>query len=230
MSPLRGNSSRGMRCVVPGKGGSRTSSPEVPLGSSGSIGGFVCIGDAPQMGVADSRTPRAQNQGRKAQPSRRDLADRAPATTHVDPCRGTRSWCTEAHASRGPRDAAAYLLNQRFGESARQRWRAAIDSGDEGRAPIAVNALAYAAEEDIERLTPFLRHSAARIRSYALRGLVRAKSRSFCRRRCGMRAVTVGSRSSAAPSWRSGTRQVGYSRLSLAADVDHRCGNRQRGN
>jgi hypothetical protein len=101
MSPLRGNSSRGMRCVVPGKGGSRTSSPEVPLGSSGSSGGFVCIGDAPQMGVADSRTPRAQNQGRKAQTSRRDLADRAPATTHVDPCRGTRSWCTEAHASNG---------------------------------------------------------------------------------------------------------------------------------
>jgi hypothetical protein len=80
-------------------------------------------------------------------------------------------------ASRGPRDAAAYLLNQRFGESARQRWRAAIDSGDEGRAPIAANALAYAAEEeDIERLTPFLRHPTARIRSYALRGLARAKA------------------------------------------------------
>src|SRR6266481_1843591 len=62
MSPLRGNSSRGMRCVAPGKGGSRTSSPEVPLGSSGSIGGLVCIGGAPQMAGADPRTPRAQNQ------------------------------------------------------------------------------------------------------------------------------------------------------------------------
>jgi hypothetical protein len=40
-----------------------------------------------------------------------------------------------------------------------------------------VNALAYAAEEeDIERLTRFLRHPAARIRLYALRGLVRAKA------------------------------------------------------
>jgi HEAT repeat protein len=80
-------------------------------------------------------------------------------------------------SSRGPRDAAAYLLDQRFGESARQHWRAAIDSRDEGKAPIAVNALAYAAEEDdIERLTPFLRHPVARVRAYALRGLIRAKA------------------------------------------------------
>jgi hypothetical protein len=79
--------------------------------------------------------------------------------------------------SRGARDAAAYLLNERFGESARQRWRAAIDSRDERRAPIAVIALAYAAEEeDAERLTPFLEHAAARIRAFALRGLVRAKA------------------------------------------------------
>src|SRR5882762_1512406 len=66
-----------MRCVAPGKGGSRTSSPEGPLGSSGSIGGFVCIAGAPQMGVADRRTPRAQNQGRNARPSPWELADGA---------------------------------------------------------------------------------------------------------------------------------------------------------
>jgi hypothetical protein len=80
-------------------------------------------------------------------------------------------------ASRGPRDAAAFLLDQRFGESAPQHWRAAIDSGDEGKAPIAVNALAYAAEGgDIERLTPYLRHPIARTRASALRGLIRAKA------------------------------------------------------
>jgi hypothetical protein len=37
-----GNSSRGVPWV-PGRGGSRTSSPDVPLGSSGSIGGCECM-------------------------------------------------------------------------------------------------------------------------------------------------------------------------------------------
>jgi len=79
--------------------------------------------------------------------------------------------------SRGARDAAAYLLDERFGASARQYWRAAIDPGDEGKAPIAVNALAYAAEaEDVDRLTPFLRHALGRVRANALRGLLRAKA------------------------------------------------------
>jgi hypothetical protein len=80
-------------------------------------------------------------------------------------------------ASRGPRDAAAYLLEKCFGESARQHWRAVIDSGEEGRAAIAVNALAFMAEaEDADRLTPFLGHPVGRIRAPALRGLVRAKA------------------------------------------------------
>jgi hypothetical protein len=80
-------------------------------------------------------------------------------------------------ASRGPRDAAVYLFERRFAESARQRWRVAIDSGDEGRAAIAVNALAYAAEaEDVDRLMPSFRHPVGRIRALALRGLVRAKA------------------------------------------------------
>jgi len=80
-------------------------------------------------------------------------------------------------ASRGPRDAAAYLLDKRYGQPALKSWRAAIDSKDERKVPIAVNALAYTAEaEDVDRLTPYLRHPVARIRALALRGLVRAKA------------------------------------------------------
>ena len=47
--PLRGNSSRGDPWV-PGRGGSRTSSPDVPLGSSGSIGGCVCMRNSMMSG------------------------------------------------------------------------------------------------------------------------------------------------------------------------------------
>jgi hypothetical protein len=54
-SPLRGNSSRGVPWV-PGRGGSRKSSPEVPLGSSGSIGGCVCMSAGPRSHVVGGGT------------------------------------------------------------------------------------------------------------------------------------------------------------------------------
>jgi hypothetical protein len=80
-------------------------------------------------------------------------------------------------SSRGPRDAAAYLLDHLFQVSARESWREAIDSGDGGRLYIALMALSYEAEaEDTDRMVPFLGNSSARIRAIALRGLVRAKS------------------------------------------------------
>jgi hypothetical protein len=80
-------------------------------------------------------------------------------------------------SSRGPRDAAAYLLESLFQLSARERWRQVIDAGLSKRLLVAVTALSYIAESgDVERLEPFLDDPAARIRAAALRGLVRAKA------------------------------------------------------
>ena len=77
--------------------------------------------------------------------------------------------------SRGPRDAAVFLLDQHFKESALKHWREAIDAGASLRRNIAVAALSYAAEsEDVSRLTPFLKDPSARLRAFTLRGLVRA--------------------------------------------------------
>jgi hypothetical protein len=75
MSPLRGNSSRGMCCVFPGNGGSRTSSPEGPLGSSGSIGGFVCMEVAPKKFLVDRKVPQPQCQAGYALPPLWESAD-----------------------------------------------------------------------------------------------------------------------------------------------------------
>jgi HEAT repeat protein len=78
-------------------------------------------------------------------------------------------------AARGPRDAAVFLLDQRFKEAALRHWREALDSQTAVRRHIALVALSYAAEpEDVGRLKPFLKDSSARIRAFALRGLVRA--------------------------------------------------------
>jgi hypothetical protein len=80
-------------------------------------------------------------------------------------------------SSRGPRDAAAYLLESLFQLSARERWRQVIDAGLSKRLLVAVTAPSYIAESgDVERLEPFLGDPAARIRAAALRGLVRAKA------------------------------------------------------
>ncbi len=82
--------------------------------------------------------------------------------------------------SRGPRDAAAYLLNNLFQISARGIWRRVIDSGTDGRVHIIVTALSTAAEpEDAARFVPFLNDPSARLRAVALRGLARAKAPRF---------------------------------------------------
>lgn len=77
--------------------------------------------------------------------------------------------------SRGPRDAAVFLLQRHFKESALKHWRESIDAAASPHRHIAVAALSYAAEsEDVSRFTPFLRDPSARVRAVALRGLVRA--------------------------------------------------------
>lgn len=78
-------------------------------------------------------------------------------------------------AARGPRDAAVFLLDQRFKDAALRHWREALDSKTSVHRHIALLALSYAAgPEDVGRLEPFLKDSSARIRAFALRGLVRA--------------------------------------------------------
>jgi hypothetical protein len=84
--------------------------------------------------------------------------------------------------SRGPRDAAAYLLMQLFHVSALQSWRLAIDLEAPRRVHAALAALSYVAEpEDAGRLVPFLQDSSARMRAMALLGLARTKSPTFDR-------------------------------------------------
>jgi HEAT repeat protein len=78
-------------------------------------------------------------------------------------------------AARGPRDAAVFLLDQRFKDAALRHWREALDSKTSVHRHTALVALSYAAEpEDVGRLEAFLKDSSARIRAFALRGLVRA--------------------------------------------------------
>ncbi len=80
-------------------------------------------------------------------------------------------------SSRGPRDAAAHLLESLFHSSALQRWRQVIDAGASKPLTVVVTAMSYVAEfEDVERLEPFLNDPIARTRAAALRGLVRAKA------------------------------------------------------
>jgi hypothetical protein len=80
-------------------------------------------------------------------------------------------------ASRGPRDAAAFLLNERFTGAALKHWRDAIDLGPSPYRRIALAALSYAAgPEDVSRLEAFLGDPSARARAFALRGLIRANA------------------------------------------------------
>lgn len=80
-------------------------------------------------------------------------------------------------SSRGPRDAAAHLLESLFHRSALERWRQVIDAGPSKPLPVVITAMSYVAEfEDVERLEPFLGDPVARTRAAALRGLVRAKA------------------------------------------------------
>jgi hypothetical protein len=78
-------------------------------------------------------------------------------------------------AARGPRDAAVFLLDQHFKDAALRHWRDALDSKTLVHRQIALVALSYAAApEDVGRLEPLFKDSSARIRAFALRGLVRA--------------------------------------------------------
>jgi hypothetical protein len=78
-------------------------------------------------------------------------------------------------AARGPRDAAVFLLDQRFKDAALRHWREALDSKTLLHRHVALVALSYAAgPDDVGRLEPFLWDSSARTRAFALRGLVRA--------------------------------------------------------
>jgi|HubBroStandDraft_1064217.scaffolds.fasta_scaffold01793_12 HEAT repeat protein len=141
--------------------------PQVALWSIGSVGQVLDPGRAEELIRRAIR--------------HRNSAVRAAALRHYASL-GTENLREELEesifdSSRGPRDAAAYLLQSLFHLSARDRWRQVIDAGPGERLRVAVTAVSYVAESgDVERLEPFLDDPTARIRAAALRGLIRAKA------------------------------------------------------
>lgn len=76
--------------------------------------------------------------------------------------------------SRSVRNAAAYLLNSKYGQSALPAWRAIVDGGTSADFLIAASALVEHAEAvDAPRIGALLSHPSARLRSMAIHALAR---------------------------------------------------------
>lgn len=76
--------------------------------------------------------------------------------------------------SRPVRNAAAYLLKTKYGQSALPTWRIVVDGGSSAEFLIAASALAeHAQAPDASRLGDLLMHPSARLRSMAIHALAR---------------------------------------------------------
>jgi hypothetical protein len=76
--------------------------------------------------------------------------------------------------SRSVRNAAAYLLKSKYGQSALPTWRTIVDGGSTTEFLIAASALAeHADASDASRLGALLAHPSARLRSMAIHALAR---------------------------------------------------------